>query len=190
MDLLKAAGIKDEARTITVESSDGFKMTFTRKELLEDTRYFYPGLKDNHEYFGYIPGSPDGAIEVDTILALTSAEGSDDPGLMTGKEAPLLVMGQRWVTEQTNSVFVKYVKSIEVSTAAPVKWESPKADPAGGTVAAGARVELSTSDMDGDNIHYTTDGSDPTYKAPCTAGSKTLVGGSRRRAGGHQPRLM
>lgn len=166
VDLLKAAGIKDEARTITVESSDGFKMTFTRKELLEDTRYFYPGLKDNHEYFGYIPGSPDGAIEVDTILALTSAEGSDDPGLMTGKEAPLLVMGQRWVTEQTNSVFVKYVKSIEVSTAAPVKWESPKADPAGGTVAAGARVELSTSDMDGDNIHYTTDGSDPTYKSP------------------------
>lgn len=165
-DLLTAAGIKDEARTIIITSSDGFKMTFTRKELLEDARYYYPGLKDNHEYYGYIPGSPDGAVEVDAILALASVEGSDDFSLMDGSDAPLLVMGQRWVTEQTNNVFIKYVSSIEVSTAAPAKWESPAAAPGGGTFADGTQVALSTSDMDGDNIHYTTDGSDPTYESP------------------------
>lgn len=165
-DLLTTAGIKDEARTIIVTASDGFKMTFTRKELLEDARYYYPGLKDNHEYYGYIPGSPDGAVEVDAILALASVEGSDDFSLMDGSNAPLLVMGQRWVTEQTNNAFVKYVKTIEVSTATPAKWESPAAAPGAGTVATGTLVALSTSDMDGDNIHYTTDGSNPTYESP------------------------
>ena len=78
-DLLAAAGIKDEAETIIITSSDGFKLTFTRKELLEDTRYYYPGLKDNDEYLGNIPGSPDGALPVDTILALASVESSDNP---------------------------------------------------------------------------------------------------------------
>lgn len=165
-DLLTAAGIKDEAQTIIVTSTDGYKLKFTRKELLEDTRYYYPGLKDNDEYLGNIPGSPDGALEVDTILALASVENSDDPDNMTGQYAPLLVMGQRWVTEQTNNAFIKYVKTIEVSTAAPAKWERPEASPAGGVVAAGTQVALSTSDMDGDNIHYTTDGSDPTIESP------------------------
>ena len=35
---------------------------------------------------------------------------------MDGREAPLLVMGQRWLTEQTNELFVKNVREINVST--------------------------------------------------------------------------
>lgn len=60
-DLLTAAGIKDEAKLITVKSVDGFTKAITRQQL-ESLRYYYPGLKENHEYFGEIPGSPDGAV--------------------------------------------------------------------------------------------------------------------------------
>ncbi len=165
-DLLEQAGIKAEAKLIYVKATDGYNMTFTRKELLDDPRHYYPGLKDNDEYSGHILGSPDGAEEVDAILALKSVEGNDEPSKMNDSDAPVLIMGQRWVTEQTNNAFVKKVGTIEVSTELPAKWDAPVATPAGGTVPAGTEVELSTSDMDGDNIHYTTDGSTPTFKSP------------------------
>ncbi|OPX86463.1 MAG: hypothetical protein A4E53_02896 [Pelotomaculum sp. PtaB.Bin104] len=164
-DLLTVAGIKPEAKLIKVISTDGYNLTFTKKELMDDPRYYFPGLKENAEYDGSVPGSPEGMIQVDTMLALKSA-GSDNFDGMTSSNAPLLIMGQRWVTEQTNSAFVKDVGIIEVSTATPAKWENPAANPAGGDVAAGTKVALFTSDMDGDNIHYTTDGSDPTFRSP------------------------
>ncbi|MEN6348488.1 MAG: S-layer homology domain-containing protein [Syntrophomonas sp.] len=163
-DLLATAGILPDARLITVKSADGFKKTLTRKEL-EDPRYYYPGLKANHEFAGYIPGSSDNAEAVDTILALRSVEGSDDPAQMNTLDAPLLIMGQRWITEQTNELFLKYVETIEVSTTNPSQWEIPAADRESGIVPVGTRIALSTSDMDGDNIYYTTDGSDPTVQS-------------------------
>lgn len=164
-ELLQAAGIKDEAKIIKVTSSDGFSISFTVQELLRDTRYFYPGLLENHEYFGYIAGSAEDPRPVPTIIALQSAESSDFAH-MNDKDAPLLVMGQRWVSEQTNQVFVKNVNSIEVSTAQPVRWEKPCFNLPGGEVAVGTLLELSTPDMDGDNIYYTLDGSDPGYDSP------------------------
>ncbi|MDD4237287.1 MAG: NosD domain-containing protein [Desulfotomaculaceae bacterium] len=164
-DLLTVAGVTYDANLIKIRSTDGFSATFTVKELLEDTRYYYPGLQDNHEYFGYIPGSMDGAVEVDTILALANAEG-DNFNYLDDRDAPIFMMGQRYITEQTNSAFAKYVGTIEVTTGTPDKWENPVAAPTAGTVAAGTKVALSTSDMDGDNIHYTTDGSEPTFESP------------------------
>ena len=140
-------------------------MAFTRKELLEDERYHYPGLKDNHEYFGQIPGSPDGAEKVDTILALRSAEG-DNFASMNNNDGIRLVFGQRWVTEQTNHAYAKHVCQIEVSIEDPGKWDNPTATPSGGVVPAGTMVELSSSSMDADKIYYTTDGSDPSYESP------------------------
>ncbi len=177
-DLLAAAGIKDEATLIKVKSTDGFSVTFTVPELLQDPRYYYPGLKDNHEYFGYIPGSAEGAAAVDTILALANAEG-DNFANLRDKDAPILMMGQRYVTEQTNSAFAKYVSTIEVTTATPAKWESPVAAPGAGAVAAGTKAALSTSDMEGDSIHYTTDGSDPTFESPMYNWIKKRWWGSR-----------
>jgi hypothetical protein len=164
-ELLNLAGIKDEASLIIVTATDGFKVTYTRKELLDDTRYYYPGLKDNHAYAGYITGSPEGAVRVDTILALASAEG-DNFNNINSINAPVLMMGQRWVSEQTNHAQVKKVMTIEVSTASPGKWENPVATPAAGSVIAGSKVELTTPDMDGDSIYYTIDGSDPTFRSP------------------------
>ena len=164
-DILEQAGITDEAKLIKVKSRDGFVISFTVQQLLDDTRYFYPGLKENHEYFGYINGSEAGASPVPTIIALKSAE-STDFGHMNDKEAPLLVLGQRWISEQTNQVFVKMITDIEVSTSQPGKWDKPTFSPSVGEVPVGTLVELSTTDMDGDNIYYTLDGSDPGIESP------------------------
>ncbi len=164
-DLLTAAGIKDEAKLITVKSVDGFTKALTRQQL-ECSRYYYPGLKENHEYFGEIPGSPDGAVPVDTILALKSVEGSNDPTQMNNLNAPLLVMGQRWLTEQTNELYVKKVNEIVVTTAAPAKWADPTATPGEGTVPAGTLITLESAFNDADKVYYTTDGTDPTCQSP------------------------
>ncbi len=167
-DLLASAGIKDEATLITVKATDGYRMTFTRQELVEDPRYYYPGLRENAEYDGSIPGSPEGAQQVETIIALRSAQ-SNSLANMNTSDALHLLMGQRWVTEQTNNAFVKHTGTIEVSTEAPEKWANPIADPPSGIVPAGTGVifdPVNINDMDGANFHYTTDGSDPTFESP------------------------
>ena len=101
---------------------------------------------------------------VDTILALRSVD-SDNLDEITDENAPRLIFGQRWVTEQTNQAFAKYVSEIEVSTMDPEKWDAPTAAPAEGIVPVGTKVELSSLTMDADKIYYTTDGTDPSYKS-------------------------
>ena len=125
-DLLALAEIKDEATLVRFVSSDGYDVTLTVKELLKDKRYYFPGLKDNHPSDGSIPGSSDGAQEVEPILALVSAEGIDDPAAMNERDALLLVLGQRAVTEQTNNLFLKYVSRIEVTTTTPKSGIVPR----------------------------------------------------------------
>lgn len=166
-ELLTQAGIKDNATLVKFISSDGYDVTLTVKELIEDKRYYYPGLMDNHPTDGSIPGSPEGAEEVEPILALVSAEGSDDPAAMNDRDALLLVLGQRAVTEQTNQLFLKYISKIEVLTAQPEKWDSPKANiPDGMVLPVGTEIELSNKNNNEDKIYYTTDGSTPTINSP------------------------
>ncbi len=165
-DLLDTAGIKSSARLITFNASDGFRETLTVQELLKDRRYYFPGLKDNDEFLGQIPGSAAGKKEVEPILALESAEGSDDPDDMNDINGLLLMLGQRAVTEQSGQLFVKNVAEIEVSTKAPGNWDEPKAGPDSGEVAPGTLVKLSSEYNDDDKIHYTTDGSTPTLDSP------------------------
>ncbi|KGP75499.1 hypothetical protein JT05_10175 [Desulfosporosinus sp. Tol-M] len=165
-DLLTAAGgIKPEAKMIKVTSTDGYKMSFTVQELLNDPRYYYPGLKANDEYKGEIAGSPADAVQIAPMLALQSAN-SDNFANMNTAEALLLLLGQRWVTEQTNQMFVKYVTNIEVTTDTPAQWAAPIASVPSGTIAAGTGVALTNESNDADKIYYTTDGSDPTYESP------------------------
>jgi len=166
-ELLALAGIKEEATIIKFISNDGYDVTLTVKELLKDNRYYFPGLKNNHPSDGSIPGSPEGSVEVEPILALVSAEGSDNPDNMNDRDALLLVMGQRAVTEQTNNLFLKYVSRIEVLTTAPEKWDNPKANiPSGTVVPVGTEVKLENKLNDADKIYYTTDGSTPTVNSP------------------------
>ncbi len=163
--LLEEAGIKDEAKQIRFTSHDGFRVTFTVKELLNEQRYLFPHFKDNHEYFGNIPGSSEDAELVEPILALMSA-GSTDFDSMRNKDALHLIFGQRAVTEQTNAIFAKYVAKVEVFTAEPEKWAVPTASVASGEVPEGTLVELSATSNDTDKVHYTLDGSEPTVESP------------------------
>ncbi len=166
-ELLALAGIKDDAKQIKLISNDGYDVSLTVKELLEDKRYYFPGLKDNHPTDGSVPGSSEGAVQVEPILALVSAEGRDNPDDMNDRDALLLVMGQRAVTEQTNNLFLKYVSRIEVLTTAPEKWDSPKANiPSGTVVPVGTEITLSNKSNNEDKIYYTTDGSTPTVNSP------------------------
>lgn len=165
-DLLKMAGIKENARLVRFVSIDGYEVMLTVKELLEDKRYYFPHLKDNSENDGSIPGSPSDALEVEAILAILSAEDSTEPLDMNDMNALLLIIGQRAVTEQTNNVFLKYINKIEVMTTEPPKWDNPRASIGSGDVSAGTEIELSNKSNDADKIYYTTDGSTPTINSP------------------------
>ncbi len=165
-DLFNLAGIKEDATLIKFTSRDSFTVTLTVQELLYDSRYYFPQLKDNDPNFGHIPGSATGAEEVEPILALVSAEGNDNPDYMNDMNSLLLMMGQRAVTEQTSQLFIKNVAEIEVLTTEPEKWDNPQANPGSGEVTAGTIVKLSNARMDDDKIYYTTDGSTPTVNSP------------------------
>jgi hypothetical protein len=165
-DLFALAEIKEEARVFVFTSEDGYSVTLTVKELLQDRRYYFPGLKDNHPHDGSIPGSPEGAVEVEPILALYSAEGSDNPHHMTGRDALQLLFGQRAIIEQTNNLFLKYVSKIEVQATAPERWDQPRANiPDGTLVPEGTMLILSNKFSNEDKIYYTTDGSMPTVES-------------------------
>jgi hypothetical protein len=165
-DLMAIANIKPEAQTIIFTSSDSYSVTLTVKELLKDPRYYFPGLQENSASDGSIPGSPDGAQEVESILALLSAEGSVNPDEMNDMYALLMICGQRAVTEQTNNLFLKYITKIEVLTAEPPQWDKPKVNVDSGVVSAGTLLELNTKGSDVDKIYYTTDGSTPNINSP------------------------
>ncbi len=158
---------KEEAQLIRFVSSDGYEVILTAKELLEDRRYYFPGLKENHPHDGCIPGSVEGKVEVEPIIALLSVEGSNEPDHMTDRDVPHLIIGQRAVTEQACALFLKHVYKIEVLTTPPEKWDAPRAKiPDGTVVPKGTMLELFNKLGDSDKIHYTVDGSIPTVDSP------------------------
>ena len=166
-DLLLEAGIKEnEAKLITFTSTDSYTVTLTIRELFHDRRYRFPYFKDGKDGDGHLPGSAEKAVGVEPLVALVSVEGSDNPKYMNDMNSFLLMLGQRAVTEQIGNLFVKYLNKIEVSTAEPEQWDAPQANPAVGAVPEGTMVTLSNLHSDDDKVHYTTDGSDPTFNSP------------------------
>jgi hypothetical protein len=142
-------------QTITVTATDSASMTFTVAELLNDNRYYYPNL---------MSGDPSGASTVPTILALLSASGTN-PDNMTSADRIRLMMGQRYITEQSNPWQVKNIYRIDISTTAPGQWDEVTASPDPGQVPSGTDVTLSHSDIDDVKIYYTTDGTTPTVSS-------------------------
>lgn len=161
-DLLALAGLKEDAKLIKFTGRDGVTATFMVQELMDDTRYLFPHFKEPGD--GHIPGSIMDAEEVESILALQSAN-SDNFDAMDDRKALRLIIGQRAVSEQVNDAYIKYINKVEVFTTAPAKWETPQADVGSGDVTAGTLVTLSTSDMNGDKIYYTMDGNTPTFNS-------------------------
>ncbi len=164
--VLALAGIKEEAKLIKFYSYDGYEVSLTVKELLKDKRYYFPHLMENSAADGSVAGSSADQQEVDAVLAWESAESSTDPEEMNDMNALLLIFGQRAVTEQTNTLFLKHVNKIEVLMAEPEKWDKPRASINSNEVAAGTLLELSSKGNDTDKVYYTTDGSTPTIESP------------------------
>lgn len=151
--ILEKAGVKSEAKMITVKAFDGYKQVFTCKELLQDERYYFPKLDQDSEV---------GAQIVETMIALKQGNTLSD----MEDEYMKLCLGQRTMQEQTFPSFVKYVDEIEVSTVEPQKWAVPQTKESEGIVARGTEIVLEHPNFNKVKIHYTVDGTQPTINSP------------------------
>ncbi|GAB1476107.1 hypothetical protein MASR2M70_09390 [Bacillota bacterium] len=144
--ILKTAGIKDDARQIKFTSSDGYSKTFTKDELLAETRYCYKEGGDK--------------TAVPSIIAFSdSSKGFDSL-------SPIelcLTLGQRVKGEQNNPWFVKYLKTIEVINAEPGQWPEVSFTKSMGP--EGVTVKPGHPSMDSVKIYYTLDGTNPTINS-------------------------
>lgn len=150
--VLQAAGLKDEAKGITVQGEDGYGWSFTREQLLETRRYYFPGVME---------GDPAGAEQVEPVIAYEYAENSDN--LSEVRAGSLcLIIPQANVREQTNHAFVKGVNAIVVTVEDPGKWDPAGVFPQAGRITGGDTVKLQHREMGKVKMYYTLDGSTPT----------------------------
>lgn len=146
--LLKQAGLKNSAKSIQIEASDGYKASLTKEQLL-GSRYRYPNL---------LSGSAAGAVPVKPILAWAFAEGQD---VSAAREGELrLVIGQQGLNDVNTAVSVQMLAKITVSTANPGSWGQPTA------TRSGAQIVLQHDSLDRVKLHYTLDGTEPTTLSP------------------------
>jgi len=152
--LLDKAGLKTGATKLKFSGADGYGAVFTIQELINDVRYAYPDI---------MKGATDGQQVIDTIVALSRTDG-DTAGEEIKAVAPVLIMGQRYITEQTNSSFVKNIAVIEVLTDNVEQCPAPTVNFASGSLVKGTGIILSCS-LNTAKIYYTLDGSIPTLKS-------------------------
>ncbi len=158
--ILDVAGLKDNAQLIRVKESGGSYSDYTKKQLLDDPRYYFPDVENPGDVVGWPPErSEEGKILVETMLALNLANGK----LLFGQRAPL----EPIVCKSLTIDDVCGGGTIEVTTGPLEQWESPNVDIAPGTVVPGTEVKLQYED--GTNtrpiIYYTLDGTEPTNKS-------------------------
>lgn len=154
--ILKAAGVLDTFRVITFRSEDSYEVSFTREQILDTPRYYYPKVNE---------GISDGAQRVYPIIAYEYKDGSDDMA-KAKPDVPCLIIGQSHPAEQTNPAFVINVSEIIVSNKGPETWEPATSFPAEGKIAAGESVKLQHKYIGLVKLHYTLDGTDPTENSP------------------------
>ncbi|ACV64214.1 S-layer domain protein [Desulfofarcimen acetoxidans DSM 771] len=151
--LLDQAEMSPGAQMITFTGSDGYYWNYTVDELLNTTRYKFPGQ-----------------TPVEPLIALKRVEASSNFGNMTESETPVLCFGQRIKSDYTLMGFVKHLKYITVNTNSPGKWSKPTAqiiDPdtkqktatQGGQIKSGSKIVLQSEPRT--KLRYTTDGSNP-----------------------------
>ncbi len=150
--VLDAAGISDEAKCITVKGEDGYEWSFTREQLLETNRFYFPGV---------VEGDSSNAELVEPIIAYEYMESTNQ--LSEARTDSLcLVMPQANVNEQTYHTFVKGIKEIVVTRDDPGKWEIASVFPRAGDIARGDTVKLQHKEIGKVKMYYTLDGSIPT----------------------------
>lgn len=146
--LLEKAGIKNEAKTIKVEASDGYRALFTKDQLFGE-RYRYPGL---------LSGSRANAAEVKPMLAWCFGEGQD---FSKASEGDLrLVIGQKGLHDVNTAASVQKVSQITVSTKDNGRWDKPAANFADG------QITLYHDSIDEVKLYYTLDGTEPNENSP------------------------
>ncbi|MCL1808247.1 MAG: chitobiase/beta-hexosaminidase C-terminal domain-containing protein [Clostridiales bacterium] len=150
--VLSAAGVLDTAESVTFRSRDSYEVTLTRKQLIADAQYYFPGAAE---------GSGDGAEPVEPILAYEFKEGSSDMAKALPEEF-CLIIGQRNHTEHTNPAFVENVGEIIISAKPPGKWQQAGIFPASGRIPAGESIKLQHPDLGLVKMYYTLDGTEPT----------------------------
>lgn len=147
--LLKQAGLRDNAASFTLVSTDGYRATLTYQQVME-SRY---------SYASHSAAASSGAAPVESIIAW--AWGEKDK---TRSENIRPMFGQIGPHEVNTAAFVKDLSRIEVSSAYAGAWATPEPDkPAGSAVAAGTLLDLQHPQRDSIRIYYTLDGSEPNY---------------------------
>lgn len=154
--ILKAAGVLDKAQVISFRSSDSYEVSFTREQLLDTARYYYPIVAE---------GSADLAERVEPIIAYEYKEGSSNMEEVV-PDAPCLIIGQSNPWEHSNPAFVVNISEIIVSTKEAEAWETASTFPVEGKIASGEKVKLQHKYFGLVKLHYTLDGTDPTEISP------------------------
>lgn len=148
--ILEQAGVLDTAQTVTVGSEDGYRASFTRRQLLEAEQFFFPNCGENDA----------DAVPVQPIIAFNWKQGGDDLSQVK-PDAPCLIVGQTDYLQHNNPVFVEGVTYIEVSGETE-RWDAPYIWPEQAVYHAGDSVKLQHDAYSNVKIYYTLDGSEPT----------------------------
>ena len=150
--ILEQAGVLNTAQVISFVSSDGYQASFTREQLLDTQRYYYPQVAQ---------GSEKGAEPVEPIIAYAYREASTE--LEEAElNVPCLIFGQKNPSEYTNPAFVVKVKEIVVSSQEALTWERASTFPLLGKIARGESVKLEHKYLGRVKLYYTLDDTDPT----------------------------
>ncbi|NLO22016.1 MAG: hypothetical protein GX119_08450, partial [Syntrophomonadaceae bacterium] len=156
--ILDQAGLKDNATLIRVKVNDAVYFEFTKDQLLEEPRYYFPE-GENEENLSIWPPvrSEKGKKPVETMIALNKNHGK-------------LLYGQCAINEPTccmNRQLSGLYQggTIEVLTTPLQQWDAPQPDVAPGTVPAGTQVTIQYKDGTPYHalVYYTLDGSEPGY---------------------------
>lgn len=145
--ILKDAKLYDDAKLVTIVSRDGYKVSLTRKQILDKPQYYYVDGKE--------------VEEVKSIIAFEYKEDSLDLNEVE-KNKPCFIFGQTNNNEHTNPVFIEDVSEIIVSFDEPEKLSNVFTFPSVGNIDKDEKVKLQHKDFGLVKIYYTLDGTDPT----------------------------
>jgi hypothetical protein len=147
--LLALAGLRADAKSITVEASDGYRARFT-VEQFTGPLYRYPAIET---------GSEAGAVAVSPVASWAFRSGTTD--IAQAREDDLrLVVGQHGLHSVNTAAMVKMMETITVSTDDAGQWPEPALSVQDGLLTIGHER------MDQIKIHYTIDGTTPTRYSP------------------------
>lgn len=155
----QAGGLKDSATMIKVKSSGGSFSCYTKRDLIDLPRYYFPAGENFMDCPDWPPagrGSWEGAMPVETMIAYINGG-----KLIFGQQDPLEPTCCKG--EQIEALLLPSC-IIEVATESLGQWDMPWAKPDSGSVIPGTTVKMHYEDdtLYHTRIYYTLDGTEPT----------------------------